>query len=384
MESYGLSLASHAGVLATYDSLAINSYGRVASAAFIFYDYAMTFDQEVEMFWKDAFAQRRLTGATILFLINRYLVLVLRLANLVGFVPMTDKRCALATKVALGFTLLQYVPWAGERRMSLTSTSPNLRWPTILRIEHKQADIPAHLCAVNGYDFCQSGEYNSYCVGYVDPLFGCTVIDPVSLDLSRKYVMYVSRISLNKIRPANSQPRNPPVVIICRTCFILADVLLILITWFTISWNSLVDSMGTKDVLTLAEVVLRNGTTYFVALLFMHCLHLTLSLCSIHVALQGLSYGYVTVFTEVVEAALVSRFLLDLQMAHRQALDMNPRSEQGSARDQTDTLVFGLAVGSWGSMTGSVMDGDQTVDQQWEVGEEDGGRPARGNPATPC
>ena len=92
---------------------AVNSYGRVASAgectcrlgfrhavassltyltAFILYDYAITFDEEVEMFWKDAFAKRKLTGAAALFLVNRYLVLGLRLANLFGFAPMTDKQ----------------------------------------------------------------------------------------------------------------------------------------------------------------------------------------------------------------------------------------------------------------------------------------------------
>ncbi|KAI1791892.1 hypothetical protein LXA43DRAFT_888575 [Ganoderma leucocontextum] len=169
---------------------------------------------------------------------------------------------------------------------------------------------------------------------------------------------------------------NHPVVIICRTCFILADVLLILITWLTISWRSLVDSR--KDVLSLAEVILRNGKFPIWALLFLHCLHLTLSLCSIHVALQGLSYGYVTIFTEVVEAVLVSRFLLDLQVAHRQALDMDPRSEQGSGGGQADTLVFGRsvgAVGSWGSATGSMDGGDveSVSDQQVDaVGKDEG------------
>ena len=95
--------------------------------------------------------------------------------------------------------------WARGR---LIYTSPSFRWPTSLRIEHEQGDIAAHLCAVNGHDLCQSGEYKPYSVGdlahsltwykslypfgftgYVDPLFGCTVIDPVSLDLSRKYVV---------------------------------------------------------------------------------------------------------------------------------------------------------------------------------------------------
>ena len=52
---------------------------------------------------------------------------------------------------------------------------------------------------------------------------------------------------------------NHLVVIISRSCFILADVLLILIAWSTIPWKSLVVSVSGKDVLSLAEVMLRNG-----------------------------------------------------------------------------------------------------------------------------
>ena len=38
--------------------------------AFILYEYLITFDLEVQLFWK-----RQLTGAGILFLLNRYLLL---------------------------------------------------------------------------------------------------------------------------------------------------------------------------------------------------------------------------------------------------------------------------------------------------------------------
>ena len=102
--------------------------------AFMLYEYAITFDQEVDMFWKEVFAKKRISGATALFLVNRYLVSLLRLFNLLGFTPMTDKkyvrpfyvrprcidhmlRCVLVAKVALGFTLLQYVPWAGKHAL---------------------------------------------------------------------------------------------------------------------------------------------------------------------------------------------------------------------------------------------------------------------------
>ncbi|KAI1791893.1 hypothetical protein LXA43DRAFT_888617 [Ganoderma leucocontextum] len=185
-ESYGLSLASNASLVASYSSLAINSYGRVASVAFILYDYAITFDQEVEMFWKEAFAKRKLTGATALFLVNRYLVLALRLANLLGFVPMTDKKhvvcstrkiCALATKVALGFTLLQYVPWAvfaGLRAYALSTNKLVSMFIFVLSMATTSINLSL---------------YRFGFTGHVDPLFGCTVINPVPLDLSRKYVV---------------------------------------------------------------------------------------------------------------------------------------------------------------------------------------------------
>ena len=42
---------------------------RVHGAAFVIYDYAITLGQEIEMFWR-----RKLTGATALFMLNRYLL----------------------------------------------------------------------------------------------------------------------------------------------------------------------------------------------------------------------------------------------------------------------------------------------------------------------
>ena len=54
--------------------------------AFVLYEYIITFDQEVKLFWN-----KKWNGATTLFLVNRYLVLFLRLCNLIGFVPMSEQ-----------------------------------------------------------------------------------------------------------------------------------------------------------------------------------------------------------------------------------------------------------------------------------------------------
>ena len=66
--------------------------GLINFTAFVLYDYAITLDQEVEMFWKETLAKRKVTGATALFAVNRYLVLFLRLLNLLGFTSMSDTK----------------------------------------------------------------------------------------------------------------------------------------------------------------------------------------------------------------------------------------------------------------------------------------------------
>ncbi|TFK80697.1 hypothetical protein K466DRAFT_648600 [Polyporus arcularius HHB13444] len=304
-------LAPDASALALeYTSLAANSYGRVACAALLSYDYLLTLDKEVELFWN-----WRSTGATALFMVNRYLVMILRLANLVGFMPMPDQRCAIAAKIALGFTLLQYIPWAMFAALRAFALS---RYRSLsMSIFLLSITTPAVNISLYPLGF----------TGYYDHIFGCTVIDPLSLALSRKFV------------------------IICRTCFLVADLLLILITWSTISRPRIVDSVsrgytGYTSGFTLADVLLQNGTMYFFVLLILHSLHLILSLCSVHVALQSLSYGYVTVFTESFTALLVSRFLLDLQEAHRNACDADFEEETEGETSRAGTLIFERVIGS--------------------------------------
>ena len=52
----------------------------------MFYDYALTFSREVELFWKG-----RLTGAAVLFFFNRYLSLVVDVYGLLENMHVPDK-----------------------------------------------------------------------------------------------------------------------------------------------------------------------------------------------------------------------------------------------------------------------------------------------------
>ncbi|EJF58086.1 hypothetical protein DICSQDRAFT_29310, partial [Dichomitus squalens LYAD-421 SS1] len=50
------------------------------------YNWIITIDQEVEYFWKE-----KVTGAAILFYLNRYISLASFVISLVDWMPMTDK-----------------------------------------------------------------------------------------------------------------------------------------------------------------------------------------------------------------------------------------------------------------------------------------------------
>ena len=51
-------------------------------AGVFIYDYVLTFVQEVQLIW-----HRRITGATVLFVLNRYAILAASLASIVQLLP---------------------------------------------------------------------------------------------------------------------------------------------------------------------------------------------------------------------------------------------------------------------------------------------------------
>lgn len=58
----------------------------MGTSVFLLWEYIITTDQEVELFWK-----RRLSGASMIFLANRYFVIVNCCINLAGFLPLSDE-----------------------------------------------------------------------------------------------------------------------------------------------------------------------------------------------------------------------------------------------------------------------------------------------------
>ncbi|RPD65617.1 hypothetical protein L226DRAFT_567174 [Lentinus tigrinus ALCF2SS1-7] len=93
----------------------------IAASTFLIYEYLITLDREVGLFWKGKITR---AGGSALFLSNRYLPLVTQLLYLVEYTApivsakpsrglvITLRYCAIFVKVSGVVVILQYFPWA--------------------------------------------------------------------------------------------------------------------------------------------------------------------------------------------------------------------------------------------------------------------------------
>ncbi|KAI0761519.1 hypothetical protein BD413DRAFT_617040 [Trametes elegans] len=78
-------------IIATYNSFFVSNCCGFAGLALLTYEYALLFGREVDLFWK-----KKKTGATALFLLNRYFTLATEILEACGLVHMSDTRSVLS------------------------------------------------------------------------------------------------------------------------------------------------------------------------------------------------------------------------------------------------------------------------------------------------
>ncbi|KAI0707182.1 hypothetical protein C8Q76DRAFT_860360 [Earliella scabrosa] len=92
-------------------SILLQNYFSAAAVVLIFYEYAITFNKEVELFWR-----RKITLASVLFLVNRYVPLAVNvLYSPYPGAPSTHQcveGCAALLYIAEMLSIFQYLPWA--------------------------------------------------------------------------------------------------------------------------------------------------------------------------------------------------------------------------------------------------------------------------------
>ncbi|KAI9063811.1 hypothetical protein FKP32DRAFT_1592041 [Trametes sanguinea] len=294
-----------AEIIAFYESVFVNTCCPIAVLAFLTYEYLITFDCEVGLFWRSKF-----TGASALFLTNRYWPLLVQVLNIASSARMSDKSCDAYVNALQTIELLQYFPWAAFSALRTFALSRG-NW-AISTFVFLLSMVPL------GVNFSQ---YH-WLVVVNDPTIGCSKSSTISEEMAKT------------------------VTIASRTCLMAADVIVLLVTWMSTFGTIRLTDVALKGRPSFVRLLVRDGTIYFTVLLILNTLHLTFTMLSItDDALSPVSYF--TTFTEPITAVLVSRFLLNLQEVNQ----YNQRSSLSTVTlTQSVTLDFASrVVGSLGS-----------------------------------
>ncbi|KAI0355241.1 hypothetical protein OH77DRAFT_1437151 [Trametes cingulata] len=307
-----------AEVIASFITYYVGNYCGFATIALYVYDCVITLDKEVALFWK-----RKVTGASLLFFLNRYIFLAGSLLELGGLSPMsaagfTINRCSRYILAAKAIEYAQYLPWAAFSALRLFALScatrnlllNRLRWP-ITVVVLLLSLVPL---TINYYSY-------SLASGIIDPVFGCSGTMDVSLAMSRICTLRAYRNSDFALT------LNPSTT--CNSCDCLAILL---------------DSGRPAGASGLAECIAPPDWEVL--------LHLRHSYVTIDQALVNLSY--MSIFTEPITALLVSRMLLNLQEVNQGLLHSDTASGQPRGNGTTTSLNFARVVGSLGSAVSRV------------------------------
>ncbi|KAI0737628.1 hypothetical protein C8Q80DRAFT_1212276, partial [Daedaleopsis nitida] len=269
--------------------------------ALLAYEWLITVGQEVELFWKAP-----LTGATILLALNRYILL---LASVLGFIsPRSLFSCTFITWLSFSLQVSIYVPWAAFSAMRAYALSGRQRCVTALVLVFSGIPVIANLLQVY------------WAKAIIDPIYGCQLGSDMSetLDTATMTVTVASRSSL-----------------------IIADAMIIAITWLTI-YQTVKLSTGPG---------LQAGSSSSFSRVFL--VNALSSLCRILLALNILDFvtvvlqiksilggSYLIQIVDTLTSILISRFLLDLQAVRKRT------HHQSSLDPASSSIIFDRVMGA--------------------------------------
>ncbi|RDX54038.1 hypothetical protein OH76DRAFT_1479098 [Lentinus brumalis] len=319
--------ANAAAIVALVDSLYNDSYFTLAISVLFIYDSLVILDREVACFWTV-----RRTGASPLFFANKWIsmtVFVMELGALATFpsdkvgvvwtptfgsseMTMDVRSCSMYGMALLAVEALQFVPSAAFSALRAYGLSRSKLLGLVVLVL-SMGPVAGNL-AIYGYQL--SGENILW--------FGCHRSDSATVSLMLSTNDHFERL-----------------VISARIPLIIADVILIYITWSQLRCRDALNEIRQSKRLSLSNVLFRDGTIYFVVLFVLNVLHLVFTVTSLALSDEGTSY--VTIFTGPITAIIVSRFLLDLQEANQMVIRLGPDASSDSCNN-TSSFISSLGA----------------------------------------
>ncbi|KAI0708847.1 hypothetical protein C8T65DRAFT_740060 [Cerioporus squamosus] len=265
--------AEAAQLVLIYDAAAANLYWTSSALAILAYDYLLTFPREVRFVWS-----RKFSPATVLFVLNRYIILLLYFVDLITLFPIIPSTYASRVgKFIVVLEIFPYIIWAafsGLRTYALSQRNTFIGlFVAFLSL------VPA---GINAYFL------STFTFVNLDPPSNCTAFSDITADLSKTYDL----------------------TIVSRTSLIAADVFVIAVTWWS-TYGIRKLSRHARLGTSFGTLLMRDGTIYFIVLLAMNVVHMTLNTVKPNNVVQQASY--VTILENPIASVLISRFILNLR-----------------------------------------------------------------------
>ncbi|KZT08916.1 uncharacterized protein LAESUDRAFT_723208 [Laetiporus sulphureus 93-53] len=276
-----MSNASAASILAQEeaDTLQLtyaNNYCFLAVTAFIFFEYIVTFSEEVHVIWG-----ARLTTVTIIFTLNRYLLIVQGL-NFALNAVWWHTPLAVNLLVNVTIVLLEAVA-ASFSAFRTYAISGHQIVPALLVLL-----LGLGPAGVNVYTYTRL----SYAfVGYAGSYPVCEFNDPESIAIQNKLVL------------------------IARICPAVSDLIVVLVTWFK-TFRLAIAVRKSRITGSIATLLIRDGE----ALLFLNILEIVIK---VRYENSQNYANYVTLFLLPISSILVSRFILNLRQVSLGSMGLN-------------------------------------------------------------
>ncbi|KAI0753729.1 hypothetical protein C8Q74DRAFT_1442074 [Fomes fomentarius] len=194
----------------------------ISTVTLLWYEYAITLRREVYLFWS-----HRFTGATILFLLNRYLSLINISIEAISLGHISDKGCPVYVNTSQGIGLLPYITWGAFSALRVFALTQR-RWPLAL-IVLLLSLVPVGL------------NYSQYhwLRAVNDPILGCQgSLESLPAALAKK------------------------LIILSRGSLILSDAIVLGVTWYS-TYITVNIQRELNTTCSFAAILLRDGTVYF-------------------------------------------------------------------------------------------------------------------------
>ncbi|KAJ8489209.1 hypothetical protein ONZ51_g3053 [Trametes cubensis] len=342
----GADAAAAAQEVLLYQAAQTNIFWTSSAMALLIYDYLLTLRHEVRFVWS-----RKFTGATVLFLLNRYTIILLYLVDVITLFPIIPKvvlatvarrnvlrfdcRCPGTGRFITVLEVLPYIIWAAFSSLrAYALSSRNLPIGLLIFL---LSLVPA---GVNAYFF------STFSFIELPAPSNCTALSDITAQLSKTYVVAVVAVpyvvcsqfcAFSSTHPSNQTLLSRRrVTIVSRASLMAADTLVIVVTWAS-TYRIGKASRDARLGFSFGTLLLRDGTIYFVVLVAMNVVHMTLNVIKPNDFVQQASY--VTVLENPITSILVSRFILNLR-----AVDHRGGGGGGMRTDTADDTLRGHAL----------------------------------------